>query len=242
MPIVTKSNGIIDRRAVCQYLEDKIAENPGFRVLDIGGSANSWCDKYVHAYVDILPALNKTTYLGDINAEAVWLEIAQEKWDFCICTHVLEDIRAPDFVIGKIQEIFPAGFISMPNKHAELSHVESRFFLGWSHHRWIYTIDNDQLKAIAKMPIVQFFSQRNRLYHLLCSIPGVARVLKFRKGSVPALDGRLKWIDPKISRGDCELAFIWQEGFPFSFINNDFAGLNTSELARLYLDDLSHGL
>jgi hypothetical protein len=242
MPIVTKSNGIINRQHVCQYLEEKKAQNPGFRVLDIGGTANNWCDKYVDAYVDILPAPNKTTYLGDINAEAVWREIAKEKWDFCICTHVLEDIRAPDFVIARILETFPAGFISMPNKHAELSHVESRFFLGWSHHRWIYTIDNDQLKAIAKMPVVQFFSKKNSFYHQLCSIPGVARVLRFRKGLVPAIDGRLKWIDPKISRGDCELAFIWQEEFKFSFINNDFAGLNTIELAQLYLYDLSHGL
>jgi len=242
MPIVTKSNGIINRQSVCEYLEARKSENLNYKVLDIGGTANNWCDRYVDAYVDIIPAANKRTFIGDINSDAVWSEIAKENWDFCICTHVLEDIRCPDFVIDQIQKLFPAGFISMPNKHSELSHVESKFFLGWSHHRWIYTLDNDELKAIAKMPVVQYFSKSNSWYHKICSIALVRRVLQLRGGFAPAIDGRLTWIDPALSAGDCELAFIWQDDFKFSYINNDFAGLSTYELANLYLQDLSHGL
>ena len=241
MPIVVKSNSIINRQVVFDYLAQKKASNPNYRVIDIGGAANKWCDQYVDAYVDVLPAAEKPTFIGDINAEEVWSRIAAENWDFCICTHVLEDIRRPDFVIDKIRQLFPAGFISMPNKHSELSHVESKFFLGWSHHRWIYTLQGNQLRAIAKMPIVQYFSNTNRFYHRLCTIPSFRRLLNFAH-FVPAIDGRLKWVDPKLCAGNCELAFIWQEDFEFSFLNKDFAGKNSCELAVLYLQGLSEGL
>lgn len=242
MPIMTKSNGKIDRERVFAYLAQKKLENPGYKVLDIGGSAHPWCDKYVDAYVDFIPVAHKRTFVGDVNAHDVWSEIAKEEWDFCICTHLLEDIRSPDFVINKIRGMFTAGFISMPNKHSEFSHVESKFFLGYSHHRWIFTMVDDELRAIAKMPVVNFFARRSLWYHWACSLPLLRRLIRHKRYLVPVVDGRLRWLNPELAGGGFELAFIWEKDFKFSFINDDFAGVSTDELASLYIQGLARGL
>lgn len=236
MSVIHYSNGPIDRNAVFDYLEKKRAVNPGYKVIDLGGSANPWCDKYVDAYVDYCDVPGKKIYKGDLQSEALWEELAREKWDFCICTHVLEDIRDPRFVIDKITKHFKGGFISVPNKHTEMSHIESPLYLGYCHHRWIFTLaENNILRAIAKFPIVQLFSPNNSWYHKL------AYVIKLKRMRHPSKTS-LAWLKPEIAGRAFELAFIWEDGFDFNFINNDFAGINSDELIKLYSEDLAHGL
>ena len=121
MPIIHKSDENI-REQVISYLEKKKNNNPDYRVIDVGGAKNPWCDKYVDAYIDINRfETSKKMFIGDINEDKVW-EVAEPfQYDFSICTHTLEDIRSPDFVISRLLSISKAGFISMPNKHTELS-------------------------------------------------------------------------------------------------------------------------
>lgn len=236
MPIIYKSDGFKDRTPVFEYLKEQRKNNPEYKILDLGGGANPWCDQYADAYVDIKPVTGKKTFIGDIQNDALWEQLKEESWDFCICTHVLEDIRNPGYVIDKILRNFNVGFISMPNKHTEMSHVESPLYLGYCHHRWIYTIaDNEELRAIAKFPIVQAFSPKNALLHKL------AYLIKFRRKYHPA-NYLLKWLKPDLAGSEYELAFIWENEFNFSYVNDDFAGINVNELRTLFMEELSHGI
>jgi len=39
------------------------------------------------------------------------------------CTHTLEDVRDPEIAIREMQRIGKSGFISVPNRHTELSNL-----------------------------------------------------------------------------------------------------------------------
>jgi hypothetical protein len=59
---------------------------------------------------------------------------------FCICSHLLEGVRDPIFVRGQLARTFRHRYIAMPNKHVEFSHCQSKRYLGYCHHRWIFTL------------------------------------------------------------------------------------------------------
>lgn len=52
----------------------------------------------------------------------------------------------------------------------------------------------------------------------------------------------VKWINKKKVSGEFELGFIWETSFEYEFINNDYAGDTLFELARLYREELKHGI
>jgi hypothetical protein len=243
MTIILKSDENI-REQVIHYLEKNKYKNPNYKVIDIGGARNPWCDKYVDAYVDIKSfKTSKEIFIGNINEDGVWNEVKKFQFDFSICTHTLEDIRRPDFVIGKLISISRAGFISMPNKHTELSCIESAYWVGYRHHRWIFTIsENDTLRIVAKLPLTNYFIKSNRLVHALgrIKIDLIAEILKrIRRG--PGGPG-IEWINKKKVSGKFELGFIWEEGFDYEFMNNDYAGHSMFEEAKLYREELKKGL
>lgn len=224
-----------NREVAKDYIKKQKQVNPNYKVIDIGGAANPWCDELVNAYIDIIEVEGKKTFSGDIYSNELWEKIKKEKYDFCICTHMLEDIRDPAFIINKINENFSAGFISVPNKHTELSNIENPAFLGYCHHRWIFTIVEDKLKALAKMPVVEVFNQKNKKK---CIRERILCMLNLNNDKFPKLD----WVDKNIAKSECELAFIFKEHIDFEFINNDFAGINRDELINLYVYNLKEGL
>jgi hypothetical protein len=241
MGIVTKSDERI-RDEVLSYLASKRRTVPNFKVLDVGGAAKPWCDEFVDAYVDIVPVkTDKRVFLGDINSSEIWKAISRERWDFSICTHVLEDIRRPDFVLSKLMEVSKAGFIAVPNKHTEFVHVESLFWVGYCHHRWIFSVsEDDKLLIIAKFPIVNYFSRTNFIWHWLSSVPFLHKVQR-RLSLRPALPA-LPWLNRSKAKHNLELGFIWEGSFPYEFVNDDFAGQNDLELAALYYNALEDGI
>lgn len=253
MSVFLSSNKNI-REKVIEYCKAKKKENPEFTVIDVGGFGNTWAEEIVDAYLDINPVkTNKKVYLGDINKPETWSKIAAAvpKFDFSICTHTLEDIRAPDVAIAGLQAISKSGFISMPNKHCEFSNIESIFFPGNSHHRWIFTLVNDNLRIIAKFPVVNYFQKKYSFLHKI--INKIARYPQVKLNSlrikhrlhginfIPVIQG-LDWLDPSLVGGSNELGFIWVDDFKFEFINNDFAGFNIYETANLYVNELREGL
>ena len=240
MPITYKSNGQLNREIVKDYLRDKKAANPNFKVMDIGGVVNPWCDEFVDAYADIKPREGKKIYVGDINEEQIWEDIASEHWDFCICTHLLEDIRDPKFVIEKIQRHFSAGFISMPNKHTEFSNIQSKYYVGYCHHRWIFQITlENKLRAIAKFPITSYFGRHFYIQKALSTLRKLFKIHVRRKSA--NLLSSPDWVDKKLAR-KCELSFLWEKDFSFEYINNDYASDSCAELTQLYCDELREGL
>ncbi|MBW1800195.1 MAG: hypothetical protein JRJ85_05630 [Deltaproteobacteria bacterium] len=162
MPVIDASDCLI-RPNVKRYLRNVRSENPHYTVIDIGGALNPWCDEFVTTYVDINEVSTKREVLiGNFMEEAFWEGIRGRSWDFAICTHVLEDIRDPLFLVKKILRIVDAGFIAVPNKHTELSPVESPQYPGYYHHRWIFTLEGQVLRAIAKLPLLGYYRSANK--------------------------------------------------------------------------------
>ena len=203
MSIIWKSNNtkVEDNRLkLINFLKEEKRKNPKYKVLDIGGVSNPWADDCVDAYVDYQEMSNKKIIVGDILSESTWEKIDNEKFDFCICSHTLEDIRDPKFVINKITTFFSKGYIAVPNKHTELSHVESTKYLGYGHHRYIFSLqENESLIAISKLVILNQFI--NRILYL----PGIDLLIKISKkisknNVFPkSFKSNVPWIDTKIN-------------------------------------------
>jgi hypothetical protein len=239
MKVIFASNAGTSRQRARAYIAQCRADNPGFSVVDIGGAANPW--SAADCFVDFHRVAGHDTITGDIHDPAIWREIAARRFDFCVCSHLLEDIRDPVFVLGKIRDTFQHGYISVPNKHVEFGYIESRHYVGYGHHRWIYTLVGDELRLVAKLPLASYFAPRNDLIlRLRALVP-----LNGRSDCVvPHMRhaGPLRWRNRALGTRGNELAFVWQGELKFSVINSDYAGATSHHLARLYREELAEGI
>jgi hypothetical protein len=241
MELIFASNAGMARARLRKYIAACKADHPEFTVLDIGGAANPWSG--ADCYVDIHEVEGQPTIIGDIHDPAIWHEITDRKFDFCVCSHVLEDIRDPLFVLGKIRETFSHGYIAVPNKHVEFGHIESKQYVGYGHHRWIFTLVDNELRVIAKFPFASYYSPRRYvLMRVRASAPVRALRERFRIPAKIRDQGPLRWWQRDRSSAGNELAFVWRGVLNFKAINADYAGANISELARLYREELAIGL
>jgi len=134
--------------------EEVLAVLPGKKIIDVGG-ATSFADKFVSVVVDRGPAVYKTdkTFIGDINFIEIWQEVLGYvdkfgKFDFCICTHTLEDLYNPILVYSILGKIANEGFVAVPSKYMELSKWGTRGFI---HHHWVYNIEGGLVVAYPKI-------------------------------------------------------------------------------------------
>jgi len=230
---------------VLDHLRRAKAANSLLKVIDIGGAYCPWSADVADAFVDLFPIKDRDVLIGDINEEPIWEEIRHRRFDFCICSHTLEDVRNAPFILAQMKRLFRGGYIAMPNKHVEFSHVESTHWIGYAHHRWIYTLTACELRLIAKFPLTSFFSPRRRLIgRVTASTPYQAiKKLWTRPGRVGLSDiGYLPWWRAELAERSNELAFIWDGDLQFRVINNDYASDSIQELARIYRDELAEGL
>jgi hypothetical protein len=247
MPI-SQCNDTWLRDEVVAYLATQKKNNPDFCVLDVGGVMNPWADPWVDAYVDINPlTTSKPVYIGDICRPQVWEQVREKVWDFTICTHTLEDIRNPDFVLDQLMAVSKGGFIAMPNKHQELSCIQSRYWLGYAHHRWIFTVRNGKLYILAKWPILGYFLPSHRLMHLIGRLPRMSRFKTLLSRSVNGPG--LEWVDARKARqlvnggqNRAELGLVWRDGLAYQLINGDYSGQYAPTMADLYREDLREGI
>lgn len=241
MPIVNCSDTWL-RDEVMAILNEQKEAYSSYSVLDVGGASNPWADQWTDAYVDINPLLTeKHVYKGDICLPEVWEQVREKTWDFTICTHTLEDIRNPEFVLSQLLEVSKSGFIAVPNKHQELSCVQSRFWLGYGHHRWVFTIrDKQKLYILAKLPVVNYFLPSNRLAHVVGRIPRFSRLKNRLFG--PVAGPNLDWVDSTKTKPPNELGFLWVDDFEFEFIHGDYSGHGIAKCASLYREQLREGI
>lgn len=203
------------REHVKEYLSR--AKKKGSVIVDLGGTGNKWCDEFVDFYVDIKARGTKNCIMGDLLEVRTWEKIAKLRPSFVICTHTLEDIRDPKFVIGEINKLNVSVFISVPNKQTELYRgIESLNYSGYAHHRYMFTIrkeqDKDVLFGLAKYP----------LYATLPTGIRFARPVQVSK--------------------EYELGFMFKNKIPFKYTNNDFCGENIQEMLEILKDFVENGL
>ena len=228
------------RKLVSEHIINK-KKNDRYTVLDIGGLANRWADGVADYYVDLLESPDKNVIAGDICAEETWHEINKIGPDFVICTHVLEDIRDPGFVMRKINELNISGFISFPTFQSELSFgMQSNNYLGWAHHRWILSItDKPTTKIILfpKLPQISCGKKQDflsKLYTRSDKIKSILRGFNFTPKNI----GFSPLIDYNFASNKLETGFIFKGIIPFEYANNDLFSFDRTEMEAVLLDTI----
>jgi hypothetical protein len=220
-------------------------KSKSLEVLNAGGSFGDSFTDVTTALIDLNLPLSKDSklrnfYQGDINLQSTWDKIPDKFFDFSICTHTLEDIRDPGFVINNLIRSSRAGFITVPNKYSEMSNIESMFWLGYSHHRWIFNFIDNKFIAMAKFP--PFSAQPTKPDYLIFYFFKIIKKLSNRvlpKKRLGYLPIRIKHNNPnfvlqpgKISH-NIELSIIWINDLDFEYANNDFSGINQENLIQI---------
>lgn len=186
------------------YLNSKFdLDSKKHRVIDIGAGANAWSIDWATHIVDKFVDPNDCdkfkdqdikVFNIDIDDPREWESILKDveengKFDFVICSHVLEDINNPKIACEMINKIGKAGFISMPSKYSEMCIFEYKNsglpYKGFHHHRWIYQIKNNVLIGYPKMNCYEY---------------------------VPFEFDRIKGYST-------EIAFLWKDQFDYQFID-----------------------
>lgn len=188
-------------------------------VIDIGATYKFWSKPYVTAVMDIFPPQDKniTLFQGNANLPWVWYDVENYveehgKFDFCICSHTLEDLANPMLPILMMPRIAKAGFIAIPSKYAELRRNVFKF-RGSIHHRWIFNKEsNKEGKSIVMYPKVSFVEWENKF------------------------DAIANQYRPD----NAELQFYWKNDLEISVINDDYLGPSDDAVFGYY-DGLLNG-
>jgi hypothetical protein len=223
------------RETVFRVLK-RISQVKKLKVLDLGGGAGSWLGDLVTHIVDLQPnevasALGIEVVIGDAHSQKVFERFEDNFFDFVSCTHTLEDVRDPGQIISHINRISKAGFIATPNRHQELSNLESPFWRGNLHHRWIFSIYEGSYWGAFKSGVVT--SSGGRYFQL---IQRVVEPLKIKRLSLAVNNLRptiqRDWWNRKIStyrpKGP-ELSFFYFGEIPFKYFMDDL-GSNPGEM------------
>jgi hypothetical protein len=206
---ISISNG--DRTDILNYIRNK-KSNGEFRVIDVGGSMGGWSAPVLDALVDFNDHCSNPDILHfkcDITHPDEWKDILEYvrthgKFDFCICTHTLEDIINPKFVAEQLSKIANSGYIAFPSKYRELSRFETgpSGYRGYIHHRWIFDMKDTLCVAYPKICYVEN-----------CSIfDSVAN----------------------ISAEVSDLSFYWDTSVDMEYLNKNYLGPNVWHVKNYY--------
>ena len=161
---INVNNG--NRSSLINYI-NRQKNNGKYTVIDIGGSMGGWSMPYIDAIVDFNSLASESPKIKffqyDITDPEQWTQILEYvkdhgKFDFCICTHTLEDIMNPGFVCKQICKIAKEGYIAVPSKYRELSRNldnPTYNYRGYIHHRWIFTI-HQKTSGIVAFPKINY--------------------------------------------------------------------------------------
>jgi hypothetical protein len=148
-------------------------------ILDIGGTWNCWLgERVTHMFDFNDPQSNMgmtanthdmTWFKGNINDYEDWVQLfdyveQHGKFDFCNCTHTLEDLAYPIVALKYMPKIARAGFIAVPSKYWELDRRLQ--FRGGHHHRWIFDKD-DVLTLYPKINLIEYMANYNHKSNII---------------------------------------------------------------------------
>jgi len=166
--LYVEQENLHNRPEVLKKINDLSAKT----ILDIGGSWNCWLgDQVTHMFDLHDPTTNfgMTTnnanikwFSGNINDYESWVQIFEYveqngKFDFCNCSHTLEDIAYPEAALKYMPRVAKAGFVAVPSKYWELD--RRLRFRGGHHHRWIFDNDKNVLKLYPKINLIEYLTQ-----------------------------------------------------------------------------------
>ena len=147
------------RHPVIEYILEQKAIRP-FSVIDIGAGADFWTRDVADATADYYfpdPG-SKHHFKLNLERESSWKQVQDYvkkngKFDFCICSHTLEDLYYPFLALERLPVIAKQGMIAVPSLHREMDKGDrGQLSKGYDHHRFVYhpTADN-KVCVIQKM-------------------------------------------------------------------------------------------
>lgn len=89
----------------------------------------------------------------DICAREPW-PFGDRQFDFSVCSHTLEDVRDPLFVCSELLRVSRAGYIEVPSRLEEQSYGVHGPWVGWSHHRWLIDVADQQITFVFKSHVL----------------------------------------------------------------------------------------
>jgi len=151
----------------------------------------------------------------NVNRESGWESLLRHverhgKFDYAIASHILEDIANPGVMLEMLPRVAEAGYVAMPSKFIEMSRYIDGLHRGWTHHRWIYTVQKGVLVVIPKLTFLEMDGDFDHVSH---------RVHVF-------VDGR---------RYD-DMIFEWRKELPYRILNDDYMGPSTEAIIAMFTD------
>jgi len=174
--MIFDENGL-DRDVMRARILNYLRENKFGAVIDVGGALDPWAREYVTLYVDLWEpedwlqrypenledGLVQATarIVGDLDDPRTWNEICNRaeqigKFDFAICSHVVEHLGNPLITLEALPVIAKEGYMATPSKYTELKrggHFEQ--CRGMLPHRWICTVRDGVLWLFPKLNFIE---------------------------------------------------------------------------------------
>ena len=137
------------------------------KILDVGGAMKQHTDIKIDTLVDILQPEDAPYTASKLLAKKfIKLDITRDKlpfadksFDFCLCSHTLEDLYNPFLIINEMSRVAKRGYISTPSMGQDMvfSRLDITDWLtgtvrvpGLSHHKWFFVKEGNILKVIPK--------------------------------------------------------------------------------------------
>jgi hypothetical protein len=138
-----------------QEIIDKYKIKGRDRVLDVGGSMDQHKHIKVDTLVDIIrpedapygPSKLRAKNFVKVDITKDRLPFKDKEFDFCLCTHTLEDLYNPFLVLSEMQRVAKRGLIVTPSMGHDMvyTHVDITDWLtgvrrlpGEAHHKWFF--------------------------------------------------------------------------------------------------------
>jgi hypothetical protein len=154
----------------------EIILSKNYSSIDVGASIYFWSYPECKTVADITPVhiflqngkSDIKNFELNLQDEKTYKELLDYvaingKFDFSICSHTLEDIYNPYIVINLLEKISKKGFIAIPSKYDELTHLYGNFYRGNSHHKFIFTIKNNVLQILPKLSFIEKHPQSDEI-------------------------------------------------------------------------------
>lgn len=193
-------------------------------ILDVGGWAKPfkgathvvdlfpWETRGYGLYLDVLTGekfSKETWYQIDFMEADMRLPFRDNKFDFSICSHTLEDLTNPAPIIKEIKRVSKGGYIETPSRINEqtigVRNGKSNY-TGHPHHKWIVEKNKSELKFFNKSDSVK---------------QGITEV------GIPYTT----WSNVKKEQKNA-MKFVWKDGFNFDFIFGKDAEKKAKECKR----------
>ena len=86
--------------------------------------------------------------------DAAPLPFEDDRFDFVVCSHTLEDVRDPVRVCAEIARVGKAGYIETPSRLEEQSYGVQGPWVGWGHHRWLVDVTDGRIEFVFKHHLI----------------------------------------------------------------------------------------